>query len=53
MKSGFGVLGIKDNFLAIDKKYSSFNNSKIAIMPAPYEKTTSYGKGTAKGPKQY
>lgn len=47
----FKTLSIKENFLAIEKEYSSFDNSKIAILPAPYEKTTSYGKGTAKGPK--
>jgi len=47
----FETLGIKDNFLAIEKKYSDFNNSKIAILSAPYEKTTSYGKGTSKGPQ--
>jgi len=50
MATKFPVLGIKDNFLAIDKKYSDFDNSKIAILSAPYEKTTSYGKGTSKGP---
>lgn len=50
-KSKFKTLSIKENFLAIEKEYSSFKNSKIAILPAPYEKTTSYGKGTAKGPK--
>lgn len=42
--------GIKKNFLAIDEQYSNYENSKIAILPAPYEATTSYGKGTAKGP---
>ena len=51
MPDKFEVLGIKDNFLAIDKQYSGFSSSKIAILPVPYEKTTSYGKGTAKGPK--
>lgn len=51
MASKFPVLGIKDNFLAIEKKYSGFNKSKIAILSAPYEKTTSYGKGTSKGPE--
>ncbi len=51
MPRKFEVLGIKDNFLAIDKNYSSFENSKVAILSVPYEKTTSYGKGTAKGPK--
>lgn len=49
--SKFTALSIKENFLAIEKEYSSFDNSKIAILSAPYEKTTSYGKGTAKGPK--
>lgn len=51
MSKQFKTLSIKENFLAIEKEYSSFENSKIAILPAPYEKTTSYGKGTAKGPK--
>jgi agmatinase len=45
------TLPTEKNFLAIGKKYSSFKNSEIAIVSAPYEKTTSYGKGTAKGPK--
>jgi len=44
------VLSIKENFLALEKKYSDFNKSKIVILPVPYEKTTSYGKGTSKGP---
>jgi len=45
------TLGIKNNFLAIDKKYSNLIDSKIVILPAPYESTTSYGKGTKLGPK--
>jgi agmatinase len=45
-------LGIKQNFLAIDKKFSSYNDSQIVIVSAPLEKTVSYGKGTAKGPKE-
>ncbi|MBZ0204396.1 MAG: agmatinase [Ignavibacteria bacterium] len=51
MPIDFRNLPKSKNFLAIDKKYSSFKNSKIAILSCPYEKTTSYGKGTAKGPK--
>lgn len=50
MPKQFETLPLKKNFLAIDKEYSSFDNSKIAILSCPYEKTTSYGKGTAKGP---
>ena len=49
-KAKISVLPIKENFLGLDKKYSSFDNSKIVILPCPYEKTTSYGKGTSKGP---
>ncbi len=42
---------IKHNFLGIEEKYSNYKDSKIVIVPVPYEKTTSYGKGTMKGPK--
>ena len=46
------TLGVKKNFLAIDKKYSSYDASQIAILSAPLEKTVSYGRGTRKGPKE-
>ena len=45
-------LGIKKNFLAIDKQYSTFKSSQIVIVSAPFEKTVSYGKGTKNGPKE-
>jgi agmatinase len=45
------TLPLRKNFLAIEKKYSSLRNSKIVLLSCPFEKTTSYGKGTAKGPK--
>jgi agmatinase len=45
-------LGIKQNFLAIDKKYSNYKDSQIVVISAPLEKTVSYGKGTAIGPKE-
>lgn len=50
MPSKFNALPLKQNFLAIEKQYSSFENSKVVILPCPYEKTTSYGKGTSRGP---
>jgi agmatinase len=50
MKEKFSVLPLKQNFLGIEKEYSSFEKSKITILSCPFEKTTSYGKGTAKGP---
>ncbi len=45
-------LGIKKNFLAIEKEYSNYDDSQIVIVPAPLEKTVSYGKGTCKGPEE-
>lgn len=42
--------GIKKNFLAIEESVSNYDFSKVVILPVPYEATTSYGKGTAKGP---
>ena len=45
-------LGIKKNFLAIEKEYSNYKDSKIVIVSAPLEKTVSYGKGTSKGPEE-
>jgi agmatinase len=45
-------LGIKQNFLAIDKQYSNYKDSEIVVLSAPLEKTVSYGKGTAKGPQE-
>lgn len=41
---------INKNFLAIEDKYSNYDDSLIAMLPVPYEATTSYGKGTSKGP---
>lgn len=46
----FITIDINKNFLALDKKYSSFRNSEIVILSCPFERTTSYGKGTASGP---
>lgn len=46
------TLSIKSNFLAIEKEYSSYDNSKIVIYSAPMENTVSYGSGTKNGPKE-
>ena len=51
MKEKIKYYGIKNNFLAIEEEFSNYKNSKIVMLPVPYEQTTSYGKGTAKGPK--
>lgn len=46
------TLNKNKNFLAIDDEFSNLENSKIAIVSAPYEHSTSYGKGTSKGPEE-
>ncbi len=50
-KNAFKHLGIRSNFLGIGKEISSFENSKIVVLPAPYEHTVSYGGGTRRGPE--
>lgn len=45
-------LGAKENFLGLEKKNSNYKDSKIVILSAPLEKTVTYGKGTAKAPKE-
>lgn len=43
-------LGVDENFLALDKVHSDITNSKVVIIPAPYEHSVSYGEGTIDGP---
>src|SRR5688500_20262746 len=45
------VLPTSENFLALPAENSSHAESEIVIFSAPYEKTTSYGGGTAKAPQ--
>ncbi|UCH12196.1 MAG: agmatinase [Candidatus Omnitrophota bacterium] len=42
---------IPDNFGALEDKYSEYKKSKVAIIPIPYEITTTYIKGTKKAPR--
>jgi agmatinase len=44
------VLPTSKNFLGLETEASSYDSSKVVILSAPYEKTVSYGGGTAKGP---
>ncbi len=46
------TLGKDKNFLSIPEEFSSLEKSKIVILPAPYEHTTSYIKGTILGPEK-
>ena len=45
------ILDSNENFLAIEKEYSSIENSRIVIVPVPYEFRVSYGKGAKHGPE--
>jgi len=38
------------NFGLLDEEHSRYETSRVAILPVPFERTTSYGKGTTGGP---
>jgi len=39
------------NFGGLSEEYSNYKNAKIAILPVPFDKTSSWIKGSAKGPR--
>ena len=39
-----------NNFLELVDALSNYENSKAAILPVPYEKTTTFMHGTKNGP---
>lgn len=41
---------VPNNFLGIEPSLSKYASARIAVLPIPYEATTSYGKGTRRGP---
>jgi agmatinase len=41
---------VPDNFLGLPEEASRYETSRVAVLPVPFERTTSYGKGTALGP---
>jgi agmatinase len=45
------TLDINSNFLAIEDEYSTYDTSRVVILPVPYEHTVSYGAGTKRGPE--
>jgi agmatinase len=38
------------DFLGLDDEHSSFERSRVLVLPLPLEATVSYGAGTARGP---
>ncbi|HEV8632290.1 MAG TPA: agmatinase [Thermoanaerobaculia bacterium] len=39
------------NFLGLPDEASRYESSRVVVLPVPFERTTSYGKGTAGGPE--
>jgi len=39
------------NFLSLPEPLSNFKDSRVTILPVPYEMTTTFNQGTKKGPK--
>jgi agmatinase len=39
------------NFLGIGPPHSDRKTAKAVILPVPYDRTATYGKGTARGPE--
>ncbi|MGX1024124.1 agmatinase [Psychroflexus sp. MBR-150] len=44
---------IKKNYAGIPDKYARLDNSKIVLIPVPYDGTSSWIKGADKGPKAF
>jgi agmatinase len=42
---------VPNNFGGIEKAYSQYPKAKIAILPIPFEKTSSWLVGSARGPQ--
>lgn len=38
------------NFGLLESEHSRYETSRVAVLPVPFERTTSYGKGTTAGP---
>ncbi len=40
-----------DNFCGLEADLADFNAARVAVLPIPYEATTTWGRGTAGGPR--
>jgi len=38
-------------FAGLNEPFSDYGKARFAVIPVPYEKTVSYGKGTSRGPR--
>ncbi len=41
---------LPNNFGLLEPEASNYESSRVAVLPVPFERTTSYGKGTTAGP---
>jgi agmatinase len=41
---------LPNNFGLLDEESSEYATSRVAVLPVPFERSTSYGKGTSYGP---
>ncbi len=51
MKNSFKTLDSHQNFLGIDKEHSSFESSRIVVLPVPYEMSSVQRTGSKSGPR--
>ncbi len=42
---------VPDNFLGLDESAATYHSARYAVLPIPYEATTSFGGGTRLGPR--
>ena len=40
-----------DNFLGLPHRFADYATARFAVLPVPYEATTTYGSGTREGPR--
>jgi agmatinase len=45
------MAAVPQTFCGLKGGFSAYAAAKFAVLPVPYDRTTSYGKGTGKGPK--
>ena len=43
--------GLPTNFAGLDPEFSAFETSRVAVLPVPYDFSTSYQGGTRWGPQ--
>lgn len=43
--------GTPDNFLGLERRHSDYARARFAVLPIPYDATTSFGAGTRYGPR--